>query len=87
METSTPVDFFQVAEANKAPDGSVFSDKIVRNSYLLLLHQSIPTANIPPGNPRGFAPIFSPGLGDLYHRNCPGVAQGADLLSKYQVVS
>ena len=23
--------------------------------------------------PRGFAPIFSPGPGDLYHLNCPGV--------------
>ena len=27
----------------------------------------------PPGNLRGFAPIFSPGPGDLYHLNCPGV--------------
>ena len=27
----------------------------------------------PPGNPRGFAPIFSPGPEDLYHLNCPGV--------------
>ena len=26
-----------------------------------------------PGNPRGFAPVFSPGPGDLYHLNCPGV--------------
>ena len=41
----------------------------------------------PPGNPRGFAPIFSPGPGDLYHLNCPGVARVPDLLSKYQVVS
>ena len=37
------------------------------------MHQSIPSANIPPGNPRGFAPIFSPSPGDLYHLNCPGV--------------
>ena len=51
------------------------------------MHQSIPSANIFPGYPRGFAPIFSPGPGDLYHLNCPGVAQGSDLLSKYQVVS
>ena len=27
----------------------------------------------PQGNPRGFAPIFSPGPEDLYHLNCPGV--------------
>ena len=37
------------------------------------MHQSVPSANIPPGNPRGFAPIFSPGPRDLYHLNCPGV--------------
>ena len=38
------------------------------------MHQSIPSANIPPpGNPWGFAPIFSPSPGDLYHLNCPGV--------------
>ena len=52
-----------------------------------VMHQSIPGANIPPGNPRGFAPIFSPGPGDLYRLNCPGVARGSDLLSKNQVVS
>ena len=40
-----------------------------------------------PSNPRGFAPIFSPGPEDLYHLNCLGVARGSDLLSKYQVVS
>ena len=34
-----------------------------------VMHQSIPSANIPPG----FAPIFSLGPGDLYHLNCPGV--------------
>ena len=38
-----------------------------------IMHQSIPSANIPSGNPRGFAPIFSPGPGDLYHLSCPGV--------------
>ena len=41
-----------------------------------IMHQSIPSANIPPpppGNPRSFAPIFSPGPEDLYHLNCPGV--------------
>ena len=37
------------------------------------MHQSIPSANIPLCNPWGFAPIFSPGPGDLYHLNCPGV--------------
>ena len=37
------------------------------------MHQSIPSANIPPGNPRGFAPIFTPGPGDFYHLHCPGV--------------
>ena len=40
-----------------------------------------------PGNPRGFAPIFRSGPGDLYRLNCPGVARGLDLLSKYQLVS
>ena len=53
----------------------------------LFMNQSVPSANIPSGNPRGFAPIFSPGPEDLYHLNCPGVARGSDLLSKYQVVS
>ena len=38
-----------------------------------IMHQSIPGANIPPGNPRGFAPIFGSGPGDLYRLNCPGV--------------
>ena len=52
-----------------------------------VMHQSIPGANTPPGNPRGFAPIFSPSPRDLYRLNCPGVARGSDLLSKYQVVS
>ena len=37
------------------------------------MHQSVQSANIPLGNPRSFAPIFSPGPGDLYHLNCPGV--------------
>ena len=37
------------------------------------MHESIPSANIPLGNPQGFAPIFSPGLGDFHHLNCPGV--------------
>ena len=43
--------------------------------FYVLMHQSIPSANIPPppGNPRGFAPIFSPGPEDLYYLNCPGV--------------
>ena len=50
---------------------------------LRIMHQSIPSTNIP----RAFPPIFSPGPGDLYHLNCPGVAEGSDLLSKYQVVS
>ena len=27
----------------------------------------------PRGNPRGFAPIFSPGPGNLYNLNCLGV--------------
>ena len=27
----------------------------------------------PPGQPRGFAPIFSPDPGDFYHLNCLGV--------------
>ena len=39
----------------------------------------------PPGNPRGFAPLFSPDPGDLYHLNCPGVAWGSDLLSIIKV--
>ena len=41
----------------------------------------------PRGNPRGFAPIFHSGPRDLYRLNCPGVARGSDLLSKYQLVS
>ena len=59
----------------------------VNPTQFRLMHQSIPSANIHPGNPRGFTPIFSPGPGDLYHLNCPGVARVSDLLSKYQVVS
>ena len=39
-----------------------------------IMHQSIPSANIPPpGNPRGFAPIFIPGPRDLCRLDCPGV--------------
>ena len=38
-----------------------------------IMHQSVPSANIPPGNPRSFAPIISPGPGDLYHLNFPEV--------------
>ena len=52
-----------------------------------IMHQSIPSANIPLGNPRGFAPIFIPDPRDLCRLDCPGVARGSDLLSKYQVVS
>ena len=37
------------------------------------MHQSISSANIPPGSPQGFPPIFGLGPGDLYHLNCPGV--------------
>ena len=37
------------------------------------MHQSIPSANIPPGNPRGFVPIFIPGPRDLCHLDCPGL--------------
>ena len=52
------------------------------------MHQSIPSENIPPrGDPRGFAPIFSPGPEDLYYLNCPGVAWGSDLLSIVKVPS
>ena len=39
------------------------------------MHQSIPSANIPPGNPRSFAPIFIPGPRDLCRLDCPGVAR------------
>ena len=48
---------------------------IFGNLRHVVMHQSVPSANIPPpGNPRDFAPIFSPGQGNLYHLNCPGVA-------------
>ena len=40
---------------------------------LCLIHQSISKRDPPQGNPRGFAPIFSPSPRDLYHLNCPGV--------------
>ena len=45
------------------------------------MHQSIPSANIPPGNSLGFAPVFSPGPWDLYHLNCPGVGPIIKVLS------
>ena len=51
------------------------------------MHQSIPSTNIPPGNPQGCAPIFSPGPEDLYHLNCLGVDKGSDLLSVIEVPS
>ena len=41
----------------------------------------------PPGQPPGFAPIFSPGPGDSYHLNCPGVSQGSELLSMIKIPS
>ena len=31
--------------------------------YLDLMHQSVASAKVLPGNSRGFAPTFSPGLG------------------------
>ena len=37
------------------------------------MHQSISSANIPPGNPQGLKPIFGPAPENLYHLNCPGV--------------
>ena len=54
-------------------------EKTMFEINLGFMHQSISSANtpLPPGNPRGFAPIFSPGPGDLYHLNCPGVARGS----------
>ena len=42
-------------------------------SKAMVMHQSIPSANIPPGNPRGFAPIFILGPRDLCRLDCPGV--------------
>ena len=53
--------------------GGGFLARTIRLFTITLMHQSIPGANIPPGQLRGFAPIFSPGPGDLYHLNCPGV--------------
>ena len=41
-----------------------------------IMHQSIPSANIPPGNRRGFAPTFSPVPGFVPSElpgGCPGV--------------
>ena len=51
------------------------------------MHQSVPSVNIPSGNPRGFAPIFSLGSRDLYHLNCLGVARGSVILSIIKVPS
>ena len=45
------------------------------------MHQSIPSANIPPGQPPRFFTYFQPGSRDLYHLNFLGVARGSDLLS------
>ena len=42
------------------------------------MHHLIPSANIPPGNPQGFAPTFSPD---------PGLARESDLLSIIKVPS
>ena len=50
----------------------------IRKSLLLnLMHQSIPSANIP----RGFAPAFSPGAGICTIWIVQGVARGSVLLS------
>ena len=47
------------------------------------MHQSISSANISPGNPQGFAPIFSPAPGDLCHLNCmPGGCPGVGPIIK-----
>ena len=35
------------------------------------MHQSIPSTNIPPGQPPGIFPNFQPGSRDLYHLNFP----------------
>ena len=37
------------------------------------MYQSIPSTNIPLGQPPGFCTYFQPGSRDLYHLNCPGV--------------
>ena len=44
--------------------------------HSLIKHNQFQARTSPPGNPWGFAPIFSPGPGDLYHLNCPGTAPG-----------
>ena len=55
------------------------SYRVIVASEWCFMHQSIPSAKTSPlGYPRDFAPIFSPGPEDLYHRSelpggCPGV--------------
>ena len=45
----------------------------------MLLHQSIPSTNIPPGNPRGFAKDPIPAGRDLYKPKFP---QGPGICTK-----
>ena len=51
------------------------------------MHQSIPSTNIPPGQPPGIFPNFQPGSRDLYHLNFPGVPRGSNLLHNVKVPS
>ena len=51
---------------------SFITSKMTINMNVLCLSQ-FQVRTSPRATPRGFAPIFSPGPGDLYHLNCPGV--------------
>ena len=44
-----------------------------QSSSMKIMHQSIPSVNIPPGQPPGLCTYLQPGSRDLYHLNCPGV--------------
>ena len=53
-----------------------------------LMHQSIPSTNIPPsGQPQGIFPNFQPGSRDLYHLNYSGIPRGSNLLHNVKVLS
>ena len=52
---------------------SFITSKMIINMNVLCISQFQVRTSPPPVQPRGFAPIFRPGLGDLYHLNCPGV--------------
>ena len=61
------------ANATSRPTSFTTSKMIINMNVLCISQFQVRTLPPPPYNPWSFALIFSPGPGDLYHRNCPGV--------------